>query len=112
MECKISNLEIELRNNIQGVMLATLELLYCNLLKIGPPSKISPPTFLNEVVAKGAFKVRPPIYATVDAVMLSQKRQRSSTMHMEGLTNEGICCYCISKHITKEALKITACMHN
>ena len=95
-------------------MLATLELLYRNLLKIGPPSKISPPPFLNEVVAKGAFlsKVRPPIYATVHAVMLSKKCQRSSTVHMEGVTNEGTCCYCISKHITKEALKITACVHN
>ena len=28
---------------------------YCDLPKIGPPLKISPPPFFNEVVAKGAF---------------------------------------------------------
>ena len=32
-----------------------LQGMYCNLLKIGPPSKISPPSFLNEVAAKGPF---------------------------------------------------------
>ena len=51
------------------------KVVYLNLLKISPPSKIRPPPFLNEVVAKGAFlsKVHPPIYATVHAVMLSKK---------------------------------------
>ena len=52
-----------------------------NLLKISPPSKISPPPFLNEVVAKGAFlsrkyNVLPPIYAAVHAVMLSKKQHK------------------------------------
>ena len=65
--------------------------MYRNLPKISPPSKIRPPPFLNEVVAKGAFlsKVRPPIYAAVHAVMLSKKHRRSSTTQEEGLTNEG-----------------------
>ena len=63
---------------------------YYNLLKIGPHSKISPPLFLNEIVAKDAFllKVCPPIYAIVHAVMQSKKHRRSSTMQEEGLTND------------------------
>ena len=44
--------------------------------------KISPPPFLNEVVAKGAFlsKICPPIYTIVHAIMLSKKYQRSCTV--------------------------------
>ena len=47
------------------------------------------PPFSNEIVAKDAFlsKVHPPIYATVPAVTLSKKHQRSSTVQEEALTN-------------------------
>ena len=64
---------------------------YCKLPKISPHSKIRPPPFLSKVVAKGAFlsKVRPPIFATVHAVMLSKKHRRSSTVQGKELTNEG-----------------------
>ena len=50
---------------------------YHNLPKISPPSKIRPPPFLNEVATKDAFlsKVRPTIYAAVQAVMLSKKHK-------------------------------------
>ena len=46
---------------------------------------------MNKFVAKGAFvwKVHLPIYAGVHAVMLSKKHGRSSTLQVEGLTNEG-----------------------
>ena len=56
--------------------------MYHNLSKIGPPSKISPPPFLNKVVAKGPFllKVLPPIYAVVHAFRASKKHQRSSSV--------------------------------
>ena len=40
---------------------------YCNLLKMGPPSKKSPPPFLNEVVAF-LLKVHPPSCGVVHAV--------------------------------------------
>ena len=45
--------------------------------KYAHPQKYAHPPFLTEVVAKGAFlsKVRPPIYATVHAVMLSKKHE-------------------------------------
>ena len=45
-------------------------------------SKISPPLFLNEVVAKGPFllKVLPPIYAVVHAFRASKKHRRSSSV--------------------------------
>ena len=93
---------------MQILHVATLAF-YCNLSKIRPPLKISPTSFLNEVVAKSAFhsKVCPPIYAAVRAVVLSKKHQRSHTVQGEGLTNEGrpFCCYCVSKRMTKEALQ-------
>ena len=62
-----------------------------NLSEIGPPLKICPPPFLNEVIAKRAFlsKVRPPTCAVVHAVMLSKKHRRNSTFQEDGLTNEG-----------------------
>ena len=90
---------------------------YRNLPKISPPSKIRPPPFLNEVVAKDSFlsKVRPPIYAAVHAVILSKKhqrrrrrrRRRSSTSTKANMHH---CCYCVSKCMTKEALQ-NHCMH-
>ena len=48
--------------------------IYHNLSKIGPPP------FLNEVIAKGAFLslVCPLIYAAVHAVMLSKKHQEAA----------------------------------
>ena len=44
-----------------------VELPRSGLLEIDPPLKISPPPFLNEVVAKSAFlsKVFPPIYCCI-----------------------------------------------
>ena len=64
---------------------------------------LHPPPFLNEVVAKGAFlsKVHPPIYAAVHSYV---KQEAPNKQHMHH------CCYCISKHMTKEALK-NHCMH-
>ena len=52
--------------------------LYCNLLKVGPPSKICPPPYLNEIVAKGVFlsKVHPPICPVVHAVKQEVPRKQ------------------------------------
>ena len=60
---------------------------YCNLLKKGSPSKISPPNFLNEVVAKGTFlpKARPPIYSVEQGKQSPLKKQCCAR---EGLRNE------------------------
>ena len=49
-------------------------------VKIGPPSKISPPPFLNEVVAKGAFR------STCSCYVIKHRR---STVQGERLSNEG-----------------------
>ena len=61
------------------------EFMSCNLLKIGPPLKISKPSpsFLSQVVTKGAFllKVRPPIYGAVHAVMLSKCMSIAESLH-------------------------------
>ena len=57
------------------------------ILKIGPPSKISPlPLSLTKVVAKGAsvLKVHPPILAVVHAVVLKKAPKKQYL----GLTNE------------------------
>ena len=68
-------------NNVQNIRLKNH--FYRNLPKINPPSKIHPPPFYNEVVAKGAFlsKLRPPIYATVHAVKQeAPKKQHEGTL--------------------------------
>ena len=79
-------------------------LIYRNLPKISPPSKIRPPPFLNEVVAKDAFlsKVCPPINATVHAVLLSKKHRRSRKKQHEG--RHAPFCYCLSKRMTKRGI--------
>ena len=56
-----------------------------------PTLEISPsPIFEQSCCAKGAFlsKVRPPIYATIHAVMF-KKHWKSSSMQEEGLASEG-----------------------
>ena len=62
---------------------------YRNLLKTGPPSKISPLPFLNEVVAKGAFSLS----GQYTHLLMPQHMQlclarSSSTVQEEELTNE------------------------
>ena len=82
------------------------EYIYSNLVN-RPTLEDNPTPFLNKVVAKGAFlsEVHSPIHVIVHEIMLSKKHQRSSTVHEVTLTNEGICCYCISKRMTKEPLQ-------
>ena len=63
-------------------------MIYRTLPKIGPPSKISPPPFLNEVVAKGAFlsKTMPTYLCCSMYCYVKQEVPKSST---ERLANEG-----------------------
>ena len=68
---------------IQNTASCTVTVQYWNLPKIGPPLKISPPHgplfCCNRCFSLS--KVHPPIYATVHAVILRKKHQRSSTVH-------------------------------
>ena len=79
---------------------------YRNPRKEAHPQKYVHPSFLNEVVAKGAFlsKVRSPIYAAVHAVMLSKKHRRSSSSKKAGVHHW---CYCVSKSMTKRGIAKT-----
>ena len=67
----------------------TMPSYYCNLSKIGPPLKISPPPFCNEVVPNGVF------LTYLSCRTCSYVKQEAVTLQEERVTNEGrhICCH-------------------
>ena len=80
----------------------------CNLSKIGPPSKVSSPPFLMKLLQRMFFSWK---YTNQFMQQYCYVKQRSSTVQLEGLTNEGRHDFLLLHKQVQVKISKNHCMH-